>query len=170
MKAYRSRKRASEVFPQRMRDSERWMRWKLTRRNGRDSKRPIMTNGRSASSTNPATWTDYEMASQSTLGDGVGFALGNGVGCIDLDDAIIDGQVEAWVQDILDQCPSTFIEVSQSGRGLHIFGLLPERSGRNTGRGVEVYSAGRFIAMTGNRFADAPSRLADLSSLVSRIL
>lgn len=153
-----------------MRDSERWLRWERAQRGSRVTKRPVAVSGRAGSSTNADTWADYETAKASTVGHGVGFALGDGIGCIDLDDALIDGQVTDWAQEILDQTPSTFIEVSQSGNGLHIFGLLPERSGRNTGHGVEVYSTGRFIAMTGDRFADAPSRLADLSSLVSRIL
>ena len=170
MKAYRSRKRSSEVFPKRMRDSDRWLRWERVRRGPRVTKRPVAVSGRAGSSTNPETWSDYETAKTSKLGHGIGFALGEDIGCIDLDDAIVDGQVQDWAQDILDQLPSTFIEVSQSGNGLHIFGLIPERPGRNTGRGVEVYSAGRFIAMTGDRFDNAPSRLADLSSLVSRIL
>src|SRR5699024_2331567 len=122
------------------------------------------------SATNPETWSDYETAKTSKLGHGIGFALGEGIGCIDLDDALVVGQVTEWAQQILDDCPATFIEVSQSGNGLHIFGLVSEQPGRNTGRGVEVYSAGRFIAMTGDRFNDSPSRLADLSSLVSRIL
>ena len=66
--------------------------------------------------------------------------------------------------------PETFIEVSQSGNGLHIFGLLPESPGRNKGNGVEVYSVGRFIAMTGNRYDSAPSSLADISELVADII
>lgn len=170
MKAYRRRKRAAEVFPKQMRDSERWMRWRLTQRGSKESKRPVTVTGRAASSTNSDTWTDYATANDSTVGQGVGFALGDGIGCIDLDDAIVDGQVSDWARTILDDCPETFIEISQSGNGLHIFGLIPEQPGRNTGRGVEVYSAGRFIAMTGNRFKDSPSALADLSVLVSHIL
>lgn len=170
MKAYRRRKRSAEVFPKRMRDSDRWLRWERSQRGSRITKRPVAVSGRAGSSTNADTWSDYETAKASTVGHGVGFALGDGIGCVDLDDALVDGQVTDWAQEILDQTPSTFIEVSQSGNGLHIFGLLPERSGRNTGHGVEVYSAGRFIAMTGDRFANSPSRLADLSSLVSRIL
>lgn len=170
MKAYRSRKRSSEAFPKRMRDSNRWLRWKRSQRGSRVTKRPVTVDGRAGSSTNSNTWSDYASAKASRIGDGVGFALGDGIGCIDLDDAIVDGRVADWAQEILDECPATFIEISQSGNGLHIFGLIPEQPGRNTGRGVEVYSAGRFIAMTGNRFANAPSRLADLSSLVSRIL
>src|SRR5699024_12586608 len=123
-----------------------------------------------ASSTNSETWTSFESAKDSATGSGVGFALGNGVGCIDLDGAIVDGRVADWAQRLVDACPPTFVEVSQCGRGLHDFGLLLEMPGRNTGRGVEVYSTGRFIAMTGDRFKRSPAVLADLSDVVSRIL
>lgn len=170
IRAYRRRRNNRDAIPAAMRDSNRWMRWKLEERNGRDSKRPVMVDGRPASSTNPGTWTSFESAKGSATGSGVGFALGNGVGCIDLDDAIVDGRVADWAQRIIDACPPTFIEVSQSGRGLHIFGLIPEMPGRNTGRGVEVYSTGRFIAMTGDRFKRSPAVLADLSDVVSRIV
>jgi len=46
---------------------------------------------------------------------------------------------------------------------------LPEGSGRVIRRGdvaIEVYSAVRFMAVTGERFEDAPLRLADLSEVV----
>lgn len=171
MKDYRRRKKASvETIPDEMRDSDRWMRWEKLNRRGKTSKRPVAVSGLPGSSTNPDRWSGYQEAKGSGIGHGVGFALGDGIGCIDLDYAL-DGSGEPlpWAQEILDAAPQTFIEVSQSGRGLHIFGYLPEAPGSNKGNGVEVYSSGRFIAMTGDRFKDAPSSLADISALAAQI-
>ena len=156
-----------------MTSSERWMRWKKTNRNGKTTKRPITVDGLSASSTDPRTWSSFPEASKATIGDGIGFALGQGIGCIDLDHCISNGVVEDWARAILDRCPPTFIEVSQSGSGLHIFGFLHEGAGRNirrNGTAVEFYSTGRYIAVTGDRFEGSPARLADLSEVVASIV
>ena len=100
----------------------------------------------------------------------MGFVLGDGIGCIDLDGCLDEkGRPSEFAQKVLAACPATFIEVSQSGRGLHIFGLLPEAPGRAR-EGVEVYSAGRFIAMTGRRWGSSPRLLADLSKVRSMLL
>lgn len=136
------------------------------------SKRPVTVTGKSASSTDAGTWSTFTKAHDSTVGVGLGFVLGDGIGCIDLDHCITDGVVADWASSILDRCPPTFVEVSQSGEGLHIFGLLPEGPGRNIRRGdaaVEFYSVGRYIAMTGDRFGGAPSSLADLSEVIASI-
>lgn len=172
------RKRVSRAskqvqIPAEMVNSDRWLRWKKVNRNGKTTKRPLTVDGRSGSSTDSNTWSSFTEASQATVGDGMGFALGQGVGCIDLDHCIFDGMVADWARRILDQCPPTFIEVSQSGTGLHIFGLLPEGAGRNirrNGTAVEFYSTGRYIAVTGNKFEDSPAVLADLSEVVASIV
>ena len=162
------RKRVSRMrrFPKEMTENRRWVRRTST-------KRPITTAGRSASSTNRETWTDYASASSCTKGAGLGYVLGDGVGCIDLDHCIDGGVLADWARRILDQCPLTFVEISQSGHGLHIFGFIPERAGRNRREGVEaveVYSIGRYIAVTGDRFEGSPVKLADLSEVAARIV
>lgn len=129
------------------------------------SKRPVTIAGRPASSTNANTWASHAEAIASTKGEGVGFVLGDGIGCIDLDHCIEDGNVAPWAQEVLDDNPSTFVELSRSGTGLHIFGLLDEAPGRNKRDGVraiEFYSTGRYIALTGKRFRSAPLRLSPL--------
>lgn len=97
---------------------------------------------------------------------GLGFVLGDGIGCIDLDHCIIDGRLTAWAIEILDSLPTTYTEVSPSGAGLHVWGLIPERPGRKVrrdGHSVETYSTGRYITVTGNRWGTCPNTLADLS-------
>lgn len=120
-----------------------------------ETKRPLCPfTGGSASSTDPMTWGTYEQARErSTL---IGFVLGQGIGCIDLDGALnADGTLTEGAAAIVAHYPRSYIEVSPSGRGLHIWGLAPEQRGfRRTWRGqaVEFYSQGRYITVTGQVF------------------
>lgn len=150
IRAYRRKKRQEQAIPEVMQSRDRWMRWKLVERNGRQTKVPLRLNGRYGSSTNPDAWCSYRDARNSEIGNGFGFALGDGIGCIDLDDCFVDGELAGWAKDQLDAVDDPlFIEVSQSGNGLHIFCWMDEKPGR-VADGVETYSTGRFIAMTGN--------------------
>ena len=142
-KAYRARagQRVTSPFPQEMRSADRWVR--------ADGKRPIMADGRPASSTNPRTWAPFEGVAQGA-GDGMGFMLGDGFACLDLDHCIDDrGRLSHLAQSIVAQNPGAFIEKSMSGHGLHVFGRLPARRGRKLA-GLEVYSQARFIRTTGD--------------------
>ncbi|MFF2621231.1 bifunctional DNA primase/polymerase [Oerskovia jenensis] len=158
--AYRARR-----LPVELTSRPRWVR--------RDAaKRPLTTSGRPASSTSPATWRAYDRARDSRVGVGLGFVLGDGVGCIDLDHCLVDGVPLPWARQILRSLPPTYIEVSQSGEGLHIFGLLPPAPGRKIRdgvRSVEWYSTGRYIAVTADSFAGSVSTLADLTPVVGRL-
>ena len=110
------------------------------------------------------TWSSFADAKASDAGEGLGFALGEGIGVVDLDDAIEGGVVAPWAQAVLDANPDTFTEVSQSGAGIHVWGLLPEGKGRviRDGRNIEIYSAGRFIAM-GKPMAGTATKLEPLT-------
>lgn len=167
MRAYRARRKAeraavvveaealtraaADPIPLELRARARWVRWVVTR-DGKKLPLRAETN-RAASSTDPRTWSTYEVARESTVGRGVGCVLGDGVGCIDLDGALDEhGEViSAAALAVLDANPHAWVERSMSGRGLHVFGYLPEGPGRTT-KGLEVYSVGRYIAVTGEVF------------------
>ena len=99
---------------------------------------------------------------QSTV-SGLGFELeGSGITCIDIDNCADEiqeyqnGRRGGLIASILDIIGSvSYVEVSQSGRGLHIFtkGAKP-KDARSKGGGLEIYDSKRFIAMTGNVFCD----------------
>lgn len=160
--------RARNAAPKALRDRARWVR--------RSAKKvPLQTSYRVASSTDPATWTTYARAKRSKAGVGLGFVLnGDGIVCVDLDHCVEDGKVASWAREILDRMPSTYVEVSPSGTGLHVFGLGDVPVGRKVrrpdGARIEVYGTGRFIAVTGSRFEGAPSRLADLSEVLANLI
>lgn len=130
------------------------------------NKVPLTVTGRNASSTNPETWADFDTVAQSDIGDGFGFVLnGDGIACIDLDHCLVDGRALPWAREILARCPDTYVEVSPSGTGLHIFGFAHVGKGRRSD-GVEVYDRGRYMTVTGRRYSNFPARLADISALV----
>ena len=149
------------AFPDAMTSVDRWIRHR--------AKVPLTVRNYGASSTNPATWSTFDRAKDSGVGDGLGFVLnGDGIACIDLDHCITDGVLAPWAQSIVDQCRGTYIEVSLSGTGLHIFGYANVGTGRNLG-GVEVYDRGRYIAVTGRRWRRAPLELFDISVVVNSL-
>ncbi|CAL9380937.1 hypothetical protein SUDANB120_01055 [Streptomyces sp. enrichment culture] len=130
-----------------------------------------------ASSTDPRTWSGYTAAKASTAGVGLGFVLSDAddIVCLDLDHCLNpDGALTPWAADIVARAGATYIEVSPSGDGLHIFGYADVRQGRRIrradGYAVEVYSASRYIAMTGRRFNDAPSTLNNISALTATLV
>jgi primase-polymerase (primpol)-like protein len=53
--------------------------------------------------------------------------------------------------DIMSRLAGAAVEVSQSGIGLHIFGTgtLPEHASKNIPLNIELYTEGRFVALTG---------------------
>ena len=130
--------------------------------------------GRAASSTDPSTWSSYRAAKESKVGVGAGFVLnGDGIVCIDLDHCLSGGVPTRAVAEFLARVPATFIEVSPSGDGLHVFGRGTVERGRKLRRdgvNLEVYGRGRYIAMTGRRFRQSPAALADLSDVLTSVL
>ncbi|MEV8637783.1 bifunctional DNA primase/polymerase [Streptosporangium sp. NPDC051023] len=151
-----------------MRDEARWVRHSK-------KKVPLQVSRRAASSTDSATWSSYKRAKKSRVGVGLGFVLnGDGIVCLDLDHCIIDGRAAPWAREILARLPRTYVEVSASGTGLHIFGRghvpVGRRIRREDGAHIEAYGNGRFIAVTGDRFESAPSVLADLSGVLTELI
>lgn len=112
------------------------------------------TDGFPASSTDPSSWGSHGQAIQASRR--VGYVLGAGVGCIDLDHAILsDGNLTDGARQIVDLYAGNWIEISPSGDGLHIWGIAPPLKGvRRVWRGqaVEFYSTGRYITVTGKAF------------------
>lgn len=129
-----------------MTTAKRWVR--------RDAeKRPLTVASTAASSTNPATWTTYAKAHSSSAGIGLGFVLGDGFACIDLDHCLEDGKPNQAAAAFLENYRGHHIEVSPSGDGLHIWGTSPEGPGTKRiqpdGLSVERYTTGRYITVTG---------------------
>jgi primase-polymerase (primpol)-like protein len=166
----RAAAKAARSLPLELTSRDRWV-----RRAG--DKRPLTTTGRAASSTDARTWSTYKNAAESVAGVGLGFVLSDvdDVVCIDLDHCLnpLTGQLAPWAAAIVRDAGATYVEVSPSGDGLHIWGRADVRQGRRIrrpdGTAVEIYGTGRYIAMTGRRHGSSPSILADLSAVVSKL-
>ena len=105
---------------------------------------------RNASVTDPHTWSDYAAARATGLP--LGYVLGAGIGCIDLDHCLEGEGPTRQAEQVLDSHPGAWVEVSPSGTGLHIWGLAPEAPGtRRTinGLSIETYSVARYVTITG---------------------
>lgn len=159
--------RARNRVPQEMVKRDRWVR--RSRR-----KVPLTPAGRAASSTDATTWCSYRDARRSKVGAGLGFVLnGDGIACIDLDHCVDGGVIAPWAQRILDKLPPTYVEISPSGAGLHVFGVADFKGGRKVRAGdhkVEVYADRRYIAVTGRIVGGMPARLGDISEAIASLL
>ncbi|MEU3289908.1 bifunctional DNA primase/polymerase [Streptomyces longwoodensis] len=159
--------RAARSIPAELTRRPRWV-----RRTAR--KVPLTIDGATASSTDPATWSRYRDAARSAAGAGLGFVLdGDGVVCLDLDHALVDGELLPWAQRIVDAAGATWVEVSASGTGLHVWGRGSLTTGRRipVGSGsVELYGTGRYIAVTGDTWGGTPRRLGDLQHVIDSLL
>ncbi|MFI9600340.1 bifunctional DNA primase/polymerase [Streptomyces sp. NPDC052043] len=160
--------RARKTIPAELTSRPRWV-----RRTSR--KVPLTVHGDVASSTDPSTWSRYAYAAASTAGAGLGFVLdGDGVVCLDLDHALVDGELLPWAQRLVEAAGATWVEVSASGTGLHVWGrgALPSSGRRLTvGSGsVEMYAIGRYIAVTGRTWGATPRRLGDLQHVIDALL
>lgn len=105
--------------------------------------------GKNAQSNNPDTWCNFETAKagMEKYGfDGLGFMFANGYFGVDLDKCIDNVD---FVDEFVDKLKS-YNEISMSGTGIHIIckGELP--SGQRRKNNVEMYSSGRYFALTGN--------------------
>ena len=125
--------------------------------------------GRNADAQNPEAWmTAHDAllwASNYTQGTtagcyGIGIVLHEalGVACIDIDDCLqADGNWSPLAVRTCQRFPGAAVEVSLSGRGLHIFfrlrGAPRPHSVKNVMLGLEAYDNFRFIALTGNGWA-----------------
>lgn len=136
------------------------------------AKVPLQANGEVASATDPATWSDYRTVKASTAGAGMGFVLaGDGIVCLDLDHVLVDGRPTPAAARLLRRLPDTYMEISPSGTGLHVWGLGRLPRGRRAtvdGVSVEAYGTGRYITMTGVRWSST-AELADLSGVLEAL-
>ena len=150
-----------ESLPQEMKDRPNWVAIKTwyNQEKGKVEKRPIDCNtGEYADSVNPATWTTFDKARAFVKEKGyttVAYALDGkgGICCIDLDGCLDDdGNYSALANQVMRKCGKTYMELSVSGKGLHIFGKTQGMDVRSFSKDgdMEFYQEGRFISMTGD--------------------
>lgn len=145
-----------------MRAYNQWLVYKLVpREDGKTDKLPLdYRTGRlpPRGEGGAAIWTDHDtaqrVAAQLGAGHGVGFsfAASDPYFFLDLDKCLqSDGMWSPLAQQLVAAFPGAYVEVSQSGRGLHIIGrgTPPPHACKNTTYGLELYHTDRFVALTG---------------------
>ena len=110
----------------------------------------------------PSAWTTAEAALlvADAMGEGYGvgfiFQASDPFFFVDIDNCLVGGQWTKTATDIMARLPGAAIELSKSGKGLHIFGQyseMPPHKCTNGGMGLEFYHEKRFVALTGNILA-----------------
>ena len=150
-------KKHDPFFPNTLQALDNWVVWKRETRDGKATKIPYSRTGHKAASNNIQTWCSFAEITEyysrkKDIYNGLGFMISDGIVFVDVDHCIsYDGAIDERGKDILAAFPESYAEISQSGRGIHIFtrGEIP-KSFNNRKTGVEMYNFGRFCAITGN--------------------
>ena len=155
-----------EQFPIMLAERRQWICWRLepSSKGDRPNKTPYSPHAnRRASSTDPGTWgtlAEAQAARKRYGYSGLGFVFTNGDDFVGVD---IDhcrnkdtGALNETATAIIAKA-ATYVEISPSGEGLHLFfrGKIPEGGNKNSKTGVEMYAFGRYFTMTGNRLDGA---------------
>ncbi|KDE71758.1 hypothetical protein FUSO7_09585 [Fusobacterium necrophorum BFTR-2] len=152
-----------ENIPDELKREKRWCLYKIIQRDGKNTKLPLMPNGKPAKSNDKTTWNSYEdciAALNRNIGDGLGFMLGDGYIGIDIDkvsDDIMaysmDYHAKSMTADFL-RGISTYAEISPSKTGLHFIGIGEVPGMRKRYKNLEIYDKDRFFTVTGNVIKD----------------
>lgn len=165
-----------ETIPEELRAVHAWVLWRKVWREDKQKfdKVPTQINGYPASITNRAHFSAFAhalAAYQLGVGDGLGFCFtgDDDFVFVDLDGAVANGAWNPQHLPILQAFP-TWAELSQSGKGLHLIcrGRL-ERARVHHPAGIELYSSGRFVALTGWRLDGWAEQITEQQLAVDRL-
>jgi putative DNA primase/helicase len=156
----------TENIPEQLTERPQWVLWRYEERDGKLTKVPYTDTGHRASSVDLLTWTTCAMAVAAYERgdyDGIGFVFSSAdpfVG-IDLDHCrnAETGEISPWAQKIISRVREGYVELSPSGKGIHIIVQGAVRDGGRSRRKVrvgdevvgeiEMYSRERFFTITG---------------------
>lgn len=141
-----------KYIPEEMKQLKRFIGWRKKKLNGKVAKLPFSLIDEKANGWNmPERWINFNDAK--TKSRPLGFVLleEDKIVCIDLDHAIQDGKLSPMAKEIIEKFTGTYMELSQSGKGIHIFvkGTIPKNLNLSS-QGIEMYKNNRYIALTGD--------------------
>jgi hypothetical protein len=140
---------------------------------------PYQTNGKTADTTDRATWNTFEECCAAYLRggfDGIGFAFDGEIGAdglcycgVDLDACIEDGkQLHSLARSRIKRL-NTYTECSVSGTGIHCITRAKPLERIVKFDGVEIYTTARFFTFTGRSFGQIKSAPAEICALVEEV-
>ena len=175
-------------IPARLKSDCRFCVWKFEKRSGQKTKMPYNpANGDRARINNLRTFADFKTTLMTyAMGgyDGIGIAVGNGIGAFDIDHCIReDGTLNDTAATVLSIFPTAYVEKSPSGKGLRGFFGVPEDFVydktvyyiNNRSKGLEVYMPGatnRFVTVTGDvyRTGEIPNDETAMTTLLDSLM
>jgi putative DNA primase/helicase len=120
-----------ENLPYQLRNLRQFCCWRYEKRNGKKTKVPYnpLTKKR-AKPDRPDTFNDFNTALMAVNNyDGIGFLVGNDICAVDLDDCFDSNvNLKPIAQNIVGKFSGCYMEYSPSGKGLHIYFILPTSS------------------------------------------
>jgi putative DNA primase/helicase len=153
-----------EKIPLELRELRQWGLYRKTwsEEKQKYSKEPVNPyNGRLGKSNDESTWSDFQTAlsaMEKLNADGLAFYFKPPYIGIDLDDIggdldrYLQGDIESNIVHVFMNATKTYSEISMSGKGIHIIGKAKIPGDRRRKGNVEMYTDGRFFAITGNFF------------------
>ncbi len=125
----------------------------------RPDKVPVDVSGNPINPHAPANWMSEKdcRSTADLLGLKVGFVFtqDDPYFFIDIDHCITDGIYSPIAQQLMEVFEGCYVEISQSGEGLHIFGhadgadIWLKHSSKNKEYGIEFYTSERYVLLTG---------------------
>lgn len=175
-------------IPAELKSSCQFCVWKFEKRNGQKTKMPYNpATGERARINDLRTFSDFKntLVTYAMGGyDGIGIAVGNGIGAFDIDHCIReDGTLNDTADTVLSIFSTAYVEKSPSGKGLRGFFHVPEDYVydktvyyiNNRSKGLEVYMPGatnRFVTVTGDvyRTGEIPHDETAMSTLLDTLM
>lgn len=149
-------------IPESLKAKKQWCVWRLEpskKRPGKFDKAPYQVRNinKHCANNRPNEWASYEDAVSCCIKfgfNGLMFAITDNdhIVFIDIDHAVgSNDNMSVFAENIIELFNDTYSEYSQSGKGFHILakGSIPHGF-KNDGCGLEMYSGGRFVCLTGN--------------------
>jgi hypothetical protein len=162
-------------LPEQLKEHPHFLLWKSVLKEGQPKPSKVPVSPKTLNACNPTdlgNCVSFDEAISALTSNqdhsGLGFSLSQNVGitCIDLDGCLnSEGQLKDWAKPIFEKLPPTYVEVSQSGEGLHLFFKAVLPGGRKKvalpdGNHLEAYDRSRYIAVTGIHFTGSLETIA----------
>lgn len=171
-----------DSVPAELKTIKQWVLWKYVWKNDQWAKIPFATNGSTAATNNPHTWSTFESVlityeQGMSHYDGIGFVFTKETDFVgvDLDNCLkYETELTPFAARVIEKL-QTYTEVSPSGTGIHLIGKANEIEALKTkfkDNEIEIYRTGRYFTFTGwSLIPQLPVRdiHADLTEIVNAV-
>ncbi len=158
-----------------MKGLKRFVGWRKEELEGKVAKLPFsLIDGKASNWNEPDRWLNFEEAKYENSHLGFVLVEEDKIVCIDLDKAIIDDKLSPMAEEVVKDFVGSYMEISQSGKGLHIFARGNLENNLNlSSNGIEIYKNNRYIALTGDvgegKFFPVSNKLLDKDLEIERL-